>query len=177
MLLLCLLVPASSALAQENANPYTTYNKKIYGSIRMMLVRAAETMPEEHYAFKPTESVRTYGQIVGHVADAQYYFCATVLGEKAPSPKVEKTKTSKAELIAALNEAFTYCEKAYAAVNDVNGAELTKMMGGNTPRLGVLSTNSLHVIEHYGNLVTYLRMKNIVPPTSDPAFMEQLRKN
>lgn len=178
MLLLCLLVPASSAFAQEKAkeNPLTGYTKRMHSSIKLILVTTAETMPEEHYGFKPAETVRTFGQILGHVADSQYYFCSTLLGEKNPAPNAEKTKTSKADLIAALNEAFTYCDKAYAGLNDVTGAELTKMMGGEMPKLGALTTNNLHAIEHYGNLVTYMRIKGLVPPTSEPAVMEQLRK-
>jgi uncharacterized damage-inducible protein DinB len=178
MLLLCLLVPASSAFAQEKAkeNPLTGYTKRMHSSIRMILVTTAEKMPEEHYGFKPADTVRTFGQIVGHVADSQYDFCATILGEKPPSPQNEKTKTSKAELIAALNEAFAYCDKAFVGLNDTTGAELTKMMGGEMPKLGALTTSNLHSIEHYGNLVTYMRIKGLVPPTSEPAFMEQLRK-
>lgn len=178
MLLLCLLVSASSAFAQEKAkeNPLTRYTQRMHSSIKQILVTTAEKMPEEHYSFRPAESVRTFGQIVGHVADSQHYFCSAILGEKSASPRAEKTKASKAELIAALNDAFTYCEKAYAGLNDVSGAELMKIMGGDMPKLGALTTNNLHAIEHYGNLVTYMRMKDLVPPTSEPAFMEQLRK-
>lgn len=178
MLLLCLLVPVSSAFAQEKSkeNPLTGYTKRMHSSIKLILVTTAEKMPEEHYSFKPAASVRTFGEILGHVADSQYYFCSTLIGEKNPLPKAEKTKTSKAELIAALNDAFTYCDKAYVGLTDVTGAELTELMGGEMPRLGALMTNSLHAIEHYGNLVTYMRMKDLVPPTSEPAFMEQLRK-
>jgi hypothetical protein len=89
---------------------------------------------------------------------------------------VEKTKTSKADLIAALQDAFTYCDRAYAAMSDTSATEMTKLMGRDTPKLGALTTNSLHSIEHYGNLITYLRIKNIVPPTSDPEVMKELMK-
>ena len=171
ILLITLLLPTCSAVAQTKENPITSHHKKVYSVIQAMIIRSAEKMPEEEYAFKPAESVRSFGQIVGHIAESQYYFCSRALEVKSPGVKVEKTVTSKAGLIAALNEAFAYCDKAYAGMTDLNGVELTSFMGGDTPRLGVLSTNNLHTIEHYGNLVTYLRMKNIVPPTSEPEFM------
>jgi uncharacterized damage-inducible protein DinB len=133
-------------------------------------------VPEENYSFKPTEVVRRFGQIAGHVADAQYIFCSVALGEKNPTPNIEKTKTSKADLIAALKDAFAYCDKAYDSMTDASATQTVKFIGGDTPKLGVLSANNLHTTEHYGNLITYMRMKNIVPPTSDPEFMQQLRK-
>lgn len=173
-LLICLLAPAAVALAQDN--PLSEHSKGVYGGMKMILLRSAENMLEKNYGFKPTDTVRSFGQIVGHVADAQYIFCSAVLGEKNPLPKIEKTRTSKAELIAALNDAFAYCDKAHDSVTDASGTQMVKFMGGDTPKLGVLSVNQVHTIEHYGNLVTYMRMKDLVPPTSDPVFMQQLMK-
>ena len=72
------------------------------------IIRAAEKMPEENYAFKPTPEVRSFGQLIGHVADAQYLFCSAVLGKPNPAPGVEKSKTTKAELVQALKDAFAY---------------------------------------------------------------------
>lgn len=173
-LLIIILFAPVTLFAQEN--PLSAHNRHLYGGVKSILLRSAEIMPEENYAFKPAETVRSFGQIVGHVADAQYMFCSAVLGEKNPSYKVEKTKTSKAELIAALRDAFAYCDKAYDAMTDASGVDTVKLMGGDTPKLGALSVNNVHTIEHYGNLVTYLRMKNIVPPTSDPEFMQKLSR-
>ena len=184
-LLICLLAPAAVALAQDTpptaaaapqGNPLSAHNRFIYGGVTKILLRSAEKMPEENYGFKPTDGVRTFGQIVGHVADSQYAFCSTVLGEKNPAPQIEKGKTSKADLIAALKDAFAYCGKAYDGMTDASATQMVKLMGGDTPKLGALAVNSVHTIEHYGNLVTYLRMKNIVPPTSDPEFMQQMKK-
>ena len=181
-LLIFLLVPASVALAQGNPppaaasqnNPLAAQNKSLYGGEKRILLRSAEKMPEENYGFKPTNTVRSYGQIIGHLADSQYAFCSVVLGEKNPAPKVEQTKTSKADLIAALKEAFAYCDKAYDGLTDASAVQMVKFMGGDTPKLGVLTINNVHNIEHYGNLVTYMRIKNIVPPTSESEFMKQL---
>ncbi len=103
-------------------------------------------------------------------------FCSVVLGEKNPAPKVEKTKTSKADLIAALKESFAYCDRAYDGMTDATAPQMVKMMGRDMPKLGVLNVNNTHTTEHYGNLVTYLRMNNVVPPTSDPDFMQQMKK-
>jgi uncharacterized damage-inducible protein DinB len=173
-LLLCLLAPAAGAAAQDN--PFSTWHKSAYSYVQAVLLRAADKMPEESYNFKPTDAVRSFGQVVGHVADSQYLFCSIALGEKNPSLKIEETKTSKADLTAALKAAFAYCDKAYASMNDTSGAQLVKLMGGDTPRLNVLTVNMMHSLEHYGNIVTYLRLKNIVPPTSEPGFMPQPKK-
>jgi len=180
-LLLCLFASASVALGQDKPaavapsqnNPLSGFTKVVYGRVSDILLRSAEKMPEENYKFKPTDTVRSYGQILGHVADAQYLFCSRVLGENNPAPKIEETKTSKADLISALKAAFAYCDKAYDGMTDVSAIQTVKLFGGDTPKLGVLTVNTMHMMEHYGNLVTYMRMKNIVPPTSEQGFTPQ----
>jgi uncharacterized damage-inducible protein DinB len=181
-LLICLLAPAAIAFAQDTPtpprvgftlpkdNPLTAWNKFMYGQLGSILLRSAEKMPEENYSFKPTDAVRSYGQIIGHVADAQYALCSIALGEKSPGLKIEQTKTSKSDLIAALKESFAYCGKAYDGMTDASATESVKLMGMDAPKLGVLIVNSSHAVEHYGNLVTYMRLKNIVPPTSEPGM-------
>ena len=148
-------------------NPFSTFNKFAYGRIKTILVSSAEKMPEENYNFKPTDAVRSYGQIVGHVADAQYMFCSVALGEKNPGLKIEQTKTTKADLVAALKDAVAYCDKAYESMTDASGSQMVKLFDSDMPKLGVLNVNNMHDMEHYGNLVTYMRLKNIVPPTSE----------
>ncbi|HZI67827.1 MAG TPA: DinB family protein [Thermoanaerobaculia bacterium] len=183
-LLIGLLAPVAVALAQGNPpptaaappkDPLATHARMMYGGVKVVLLRSAERMPEENYGFKPTESVRTFGQILGHVADSHYMFCSGALGEKRPAVKVEQTKTSKADLIAALKEALAYCDKAYDGLTDASAAQMVGH-GSGTPKLGLLTVASLHSIEHYGNLIVYLRMKNIVPPSSDPGFVQEMRK-
>jgi uncharacterized damage-inducible protein DinB len=184
-LLICLVATAAVAFSQEQSktaapltqdNPFSTHNKFLYGGMKLILLRSAEKMPEENYSFKPTDVVRSYGQILGHVVDVQYSFCSVVLGEKDPNPNIEKTKTSKADLIAALKEVFTYCDRAYEGMTDASGAIMVRHLGMNTTKLALLNGNVLHMIEHYGNLVTYMRLKNIVPPTSEPGFLPQSPK-
>jgi len=148
-------------------NLFSTFNKFAYGRVKTILVSSAEKMPEENYNFKPTDAVRSYGQIVGHVADAQYMFCSLALGEKNPGLKIEQTKSTKADLVAALKDAVAYCDKAYDSMTDASGSQMVKLFDLDMPKLGVLNVNNMHDMEHYGNLVTYMRLKNIVPPTSE----------
>jgi uncharacterized damage-inducible protein DinB len=166
---LLLAIPLAAALlqAQSASDPLSAGNKGIYNMVKNNLVKAAEKMPEENYSFKPTPEVRSFGQIVGHVADAQYLFCSVVLGEKNPAPGIEKSKTTKADLVKALNDGFAYCDKAYNAMTDAQSAEMVKFFGQDRAKLTVLSFNSAHNDEHYGNLVTYMRMKGLVPPSSE----------
>jgi len=157
-------------------NPFSTFSKFAYGRVKTILVRSAEKMPEENYNFKPTDAVRSYGQIVGHVADAQYMFCSVALGEKNPGLKIEQTKTTKADLVAALKDAVAYCDKAYDSMTDASGSQMVKLFDMDMPKLGELNINNMHDMEHYGNLVTYMRLKNIVPPTSEPPPAAPLKK-
>ncbi len=155
--------------AQSTDNPLSNMTRMLYTNIKNNLVRSAEKMPEAEYAFKPSPDVRSFGQILGHVADANYMFCAPVVGDaKPPVSGIEKAKTTKAELTAALKEAFAYCDKAYDSLTDAEAAQTVKLFNGERPKLGVLNFNVAHDFEHYGNVVTYLRIKGIVPPSSEP---------
>jgi len=173
---LCFVLAALTAasvtvLAQEPsaapANPITASEKGFYAIVSGEVIAAAEKMPEENYSFKPTPDVRSFGQLVGHVADAQYGFCSTAIGEPNPMKAIEKTKTSKTDLVAALKDAVAYCNKVFAGMTDAQGSQTVKMMNYDVARLTVLSVNTAHTDEHYGNMVTYLRIKNIVPPSSE----------
>ncbi len=157
---------ASQSASNQPANPLTAGAKFIYSMTKNDVLRAAEEMPEENYSFKPVATVRSFGQLVGHVADAQYEFCAAVIGDGKHAPGVEKGKTSKADLIQALKDGFAYCDQAYSGMTDAQGAELVKFFGHDAPKLSILSYNNGHNFEHYGNMVTYLRIKGLVPPSS-----------
>jgi uncharacterized damage-inducible protein DinB len=143
------------------------YPKMVEKQVSAWIERAAEKMPEEEYAFKPDPAVRSFGQILGHVADANFSFCSGVLGESSPSPGIEKTKTRKAELRVALHDAFAYCSRAYDTLTDASASETIKAFGQERNKLGVLWFNASHNLEHYGNLVVYMRLKGIVPPSSE----------
>jgi uncharacterized damage-inducible protein DinB len=173
-LVLCLLATAAVSPAQDN--PLSAFNRRGYGQIKDWVLKSAEKTPEETYSFKPTDGIRSFGQLIGHISDAQYAFCSAARGETNPAPKVEQTKASKADLIAALKDAFAYCDKAYDGATDATAARLVKFFGGETPVLSVLSVNIAHTSEHYGNLVTYMRLKKIVPPSSEPGAAAATRK-
>jgi len=143
------------------------FNKTAYGRVKTWVLASAEKMSAEDYSFKPVSTVRSYGQMLGHIADAQYLFCSAALGEQNPSPNVEKTKTSKADLVPALKEAFGYCDKAYDSITDASASQTAKFFGREIPKTDLLTSNVMHTTEHYGNLVTYLRMKGQVPPSSE----------
>jgi uncharacterized damage-inducible protein DinB len=134
--------------------------------VKDTILKSAQEMPEQNYSFKPVDSVRTYGQLLGHIADAQYEFCSPVLGDNNRGPGVEKNQTTKAALIQGLKEAFGYCDKAYDAMTDAHAADVVSFFGRSVPKLEMLNINIAHTDEHYGNLVTYLRIKGLVPPSS-----------
>ncbi len=148
-------------------NPLSAGQKFLYTSAKNNIVRSAEKMPEANYSFKPTPEVRSFGQLLGHIADAQYLFCSAVLGKPNSGPGVEKTKTSKADLQQALKAAFAYCDQAYDGMTDAQAAQMVKFFGAEQAKLTVLSFNTAHNNEHYGNIVTYMRMKGLVPPSSE----------
>jgi uncharacterized damage-inducible protein DinB len=166
-LLICLWLSGAVTYAQSTADPLSGGIKGIYNIAKNNVVKAAEKMPEENYAFKPSPDVRSFGQIIGHVADAQYLFCSAATGDKNPSPGIEKSKTTKADLVKALNDAFAYCDKAYDGMTDAHAAEVVKFFGRDQARLTILAFNSAHDMEHYGNLVTYMRIKGLMPPSSE----------
>jgi uncharacterized damage-inducible protein DinB len=108
-------------------------------------------------------------ELFGHVADALFSMCSTAAGAKPPRTGIEKTVTTKPALISALKEGVSYCNTVFDAMTDQKGTETVPFYFGPTPRLSVLYFSVTHTYEHYGNLVTYMRLKNIVPPSSEPA--------
>ena len=172
MLAAALVAAASTNASAQTENPLRAGAQRTFGIVKGYITRSAEKMPEEHYAFQPTKDVRSFGQLIGHVADASFGFCAAAAGEKPPmggfeSP-IEKGTTTKADLQKALAAAFAYCYKVYAAVSDNTAAAMVKGFWGEMPKLSVLDFNTAHDFEHYGNIVTYMRLKDIVPPSSEP---------
>jgi uncharacterized damage-inducible protein DinB len=158
----------SQAPAAPPANPITSSEKGLYSFVSTAVIGAAQKMPEENYSFKPTPEVRSFGQLVGHVADASYMFCSKASDEANPiKDSIEKTKTSKADLVAAVKDAVAFCNKSFESMTDAKGSQMIKLFDFQLARLTVYSLNTAHTDEHYGNMVTYLRLKGIVPPTSE----------
>ncbi len=160
------LLAAQDKSSTSTDNPLSMSAKALYTMTKSNIMKSAEEMPESGYSFKPVDSVRTYGQILAHVADAQYEFCSPVLEDSKEHPSVEKSATTKAEIITGLKTAFGYCDGAFSKMTDAHAVEMVKFFNREMPKLAVLNFSSAHNDEHYGNLVTYLRIKGMVPPSS-----------
>lgn len=169
--LMFVALPAASFAQHEgHSSPstnVTTSLKGLYDITTTNLMKTAEMVDEEFYAYRPTEEVRTLGQILAHVANAQYAFCSAAAGEDSPSQSnYEETATAKTDIVAALGGAFEYCNGVYARMTDEEGGELKNFFGRQMAGSAILAFNSAHNYEHYGNLVTYMRINGIVPPSS-----------
>ncbi len=155
---------------------FASVAKAMHATIRRNLAEAAEAMPAGDYSFKPTPQVRSFAQLVGHVAAANYLFCSQASGEPAGSTPAAATNfealSDKAALVKALNDALAYCDRVYGATTDqtfgqaVHLAALGPMKATDTTRGAVLMFNTTHNNEHYGNIVVYLRLKGQVPPST-----------
>lgn len=145
--------------------------RPIYEMNKSWLTRSAEQMPESNYSFKPTPEVRSFGQIIGHVANAQYMICSAAKGEANPSKADFEKTTAKADLVTALKDSFTYCDAAYQMPDTKAMEDATPIETMKGSRLWALMFNLSHDSEHYGNIVTYLRLKGLVPPSSQQTGM------
>jgi uncharacterized damage-inducible protein DinB len=143
--------------------------KTMHASVRRNLAEAAAAMPDAEYAFKPTPEVRSFAQVVGHVINANYFFCAQAKGEASPGTQDYEKVTVKASLVTALESAFAYCDAVYNTLTDDTFQMLVKVAAPSkeqTPRGMILVFNTAHNEEHYGNLVVYMRLKGHVPPST-----------
>lgn len=167
------LIFATSAVGAQtspraDANSFTSDIRRDYRTVRDYFVRAAEKMPGDKYAFRPSPDVRTFAQQIAHVADDQYNLCAPAQGAErnAAYRDIESRLSTKAELVPALKDAFAYCDKVYDATTDA--ASLAPPNSTMRPtRFSYLNWNLWHTWEHYGNIVVYLRMNGLVPPSSE----------
>lgn len=145
--------------------------KSMHAIIRRDLAEAADSMPAEEYSFKPTAEIRSFAQLMGHVANANFFFCAQAKGERSPSTENYERTTDKAALAKAVKDSLAYCDEVYNATNDANFNQMVKVAtpgggGGQTARGSILIFNTAHNNEHYGNVAIYMRLKNHVPPST-----------
>jgi len=136
-----------------------------YTGIKNNLTKLADKVPEDTYGYKPTDSIRTLGQLIGHVADANLRTCSAVNGELKPATAGKMT--AKADLVGALKASFDECDKAFGTLTDANLADVIKTPRGERSRLSSLLGIVVHGNEEYGYMAVYLRMKGIVPPSSE----------
>jgi uncharacterized damage-inducible protein DinB len=152
-------------------NPLSASLKTMYEVSKSYVLKTAEKMPADNYSFQPVSTVRTFGQLVAHVADAQYSFCSTVMGDGKKAPLIENNKTDKADIVLALHDAFAYCDSAYHNMTDAQAADMVTFFFRRTfPKLSVLTFNNAHNFEHFENMATYLRIKGLTPPTIPEAL-------
>ena len=165
-----IVVFAFSVTTAAAQNPVSDSLRSSWGGAKRNIKESAEQMTEANYSFKPSPDVRSFGEILAHVAGASYMFCAAAKGEKSPFAEeaFEKTATTKAAIVKVTNDAIAYCDGAYAAATDATlGQMVANPFGsGQVPRANALIGQIGHDNEHYGNLVTYFRLKGMVPPSS-----------
>jgi uncharacterized damage-inducible protein DinB len=163
------LAVTTSSFAQM-ADPQIIAFKTQFGIAKDYVTRSAEKVSEDLYAFQPTPEVRTFGKVVAHIADGNYFLCSKAKGENSPFEMMalEKGKTTKAEIQKALADSYAYCEGVYATLTPAQAAEKVDFFGMPATKLSMLAFAGTHNFEHYGNLVTYMRLKSIVPPSSEP---------
>jgi uncharacterized damage-inducible protein DinB len=165
---LALFLLAGALAAQTpSKGPLVTTSQGFFTLAKNNILRSADKIPEELWSFKPTPEVRTIGQMFAHIADGQYEFCGMALEGKMVDKGIEKAATTKAQIVAALKDAFGYCDAGYANMTETGAVELIPAFGRQATRIGVMDFNITHTYEHYGNLVTYMRIKSIVPPSSE----------
>jgi uncharacterized damage-inducible protein DinB len=164
--LLLILAAAPVLLAQEN--PFSDDARQSYALVKDSLLKAADRMPAEDYSFRTTPQVRTFAEMIAHVADAQMLMCQVVTGEKTTSQaKFGKPKTDKAALAASLKASFDYCDPVYASMTDQAAAAPVTWFRWKMSKLGLLNWNIAHDNEMYGIIGAFLRIKGLVPPSSD----------
>lgn len=153
----------------QNADAATTALSALrsnWQNVVANITKAAEELSDDDYAYRPVGTVRTFGQMIGHIAGSQLMMCAAALGDTQPAEDaVEKAATTKVALVRALKESSTYCDRAYTQ-NAGGTAAAVEMFGSPSTRFGALALNAIHDGEHYGNIITYMRMRGMVPPSS-----------
>ncbi len=157
-------VLGSGLYAQDN--PLSTEVKGSYSGVKNNLLKAADKMPDENYGFKPTPEVQSFAQRVAHIADANARTCGAIKGEQKNVGAA--SKTSKADLVAALKEAFTYCDAVFDSTTDADITKMITMGQRQRSKVGALWGLVSHSNEIYGTMGVYMRLKGIVPPSSEP---------
>ncbi len=158
------LAVSAVSYGQSATNPLSTDIKQAYESVKKNLTRAADKVPEEDYSFKPTPEVRSFGQVLEHAATSQARSCNAISGgaNGAPAPA-----EGKAAIVTALKQSFEVCDKAFDGLTDANATEMAKLPWGQKTKLGALAGVAMHDTEQYAILSVYMRLKGIVPPSSE----------
>ena len=158
---------ASAQIAPDMPNPIVAQNpltktQSIFRSnMQEKIMNAADMMPDSKYSYRPTKDVRSFGEILTHIADISYYLCSNIKGEVPPA--MNGKKSSKGEIIGYLKGSFDYCDGAYSAFTDAHLNDPADFWGHPTNKMFILTQVGNHDALHYGNLVTYLHLNDLVP--------------
>jgi uncharacterized damage-inducible protein DinB len=158
---------ASAQIAADLPNPSTAPNpltatlSLFRSNMQDKIMKAADTMPESKYSYRPTKDVRSFAEILNHVTDISYYLCSNMKGEA--TPPAAAARNSKAEIMAALKSSFNYCDGAFSGFTDAHLNDPADFWGHRTNKMFILTQTGNHDALHYGNLVTYLRLNGLEP--------------
>jgi uncharacterized damage-inducible protein DinB len=166
-----LVVAASSAStlarAQQAGGDATIASiKATYEVTKGYITKAAAQVPEDKYGYQPTPEVRTMGRLFGHIANASTMICNTASGMGGPPASDAEKLTAKADIQKALAAGFAVCDHAFQMITPANANETFEIFGMTHSRIGGMALNNAHNFEHYGNIVTYMRINGMVPPSS-----------
>ena len=164
-LTMCLALATACLLQAQSENPLSTEVKGAYNNVKNNLLKAAEKVSEADYAFKATADVRPFGALIGHTADSNLRTCSAINGEAKQGGA--SSKTAKADLVAALKESFAECDKAFDALTDASATQMISMGRGQASKLGALWRTVVHDNEMYGTMAVYMRLKGLVPPSTE----------
>jgi len=163
---LTLLFAAALSAQPAAKSPLIATSQAFFASAKNNILRSADKIPDNLWSYQPTPDVRTVAQMFAHIADGQYEFCGMASEGKVVDKGIEKAVKTKADIVAAVKEAFGYCDRAYEKLTDAAAVETVDFFGRKVTRIGAMDFNIVHTMEHYGNLVTYMRINKIVPPSS-----------
>ncbi|MGH9651423.1 MAG: DinB family protein, partial [Terriglobales bacterium] len=175
--LMALLLAVLPVLAQAPApapadaeNPASAALRQFYNGAKRNILRGAEKMPEENYSFRATPEVRTFSELLAHIAEGNYLFCSSLKGEPVPVARgeLEKSKTTKAEILPVLQASFDACDAVFTSLTDAQLGDKIQFFNRERTKAVPATLAVAHSWEHYGNMVTYMRLKGIVPPSSEP---------
>ena len=160
------ITPAAGQAPAGEADGVITAARNASGYVERMHTMAAAQMSDDDFAFKPTPDVRSFGELIGHVADSNFQFCAVAKGEAPPVRGIEKTVMKRSELQKVLAESFAYCSGVYAELNPENARIHRQFMGKTMEALPILIYRTHHLTLHYGNVITYMRLRGRIPPST-----------
>ncbi|MDQ2924819.1 MAG: DinB family protein [Acidobacteriota bacterium] len=171
MVLACVATMAMCAAAAQvpagSSGPAAEVQRS-YAAVKANILKAAENMPVSDYASKPTPEIRTFARVVNHISEAQLHTCGIANGTAASTlPKVPAETADKAAIVETLKASFAECDKAYAALTDANLTEMFTAGQGKRSHVGLLWGNVSHDNEQYATLALYMRLKGLVPPSSE----------